>query len=58
MKFGHVFAVSNLILYTKNCDRMLDPFYRDTLKYYYYYHSIVDKFTQRFSHYITPLIFM
>ena len=32
MEFGYVFAVTNFCLYTKNCDNMLDTFYRDTSK--------------------------
>ena len=31
-KFGYVFAVSSLSLCTKNCDYMLDTFYRDISK--------------------------
>ena len=30
--FGYIFAVSNLSLYIKNCDRMLDTFYHGTRK--------------------------
>ena len=31
-KFGYVLAISNLRLYRKNCDYMLNTFYRDTSK--------------------------
>ena len=32
MKFGCVFAVNNFSLYAKNCDQILDNFYRDASK--------------------------
>ena len=31
-QIGYVLAVTNLSLYKKNCDCMLDTFYRDTTK--------------------------
>ena len=35
MKFGYIFAVSNLSLYTKNCDCKRDSLYRATSKFWF-----------------------